>query len=160
LSLEVFLVQFLLFVGAGVVIGIIGRKAPRFPSAAKESQGELFASPMLILFASVFALLAWVFGAIVIIGVLVSVFEPVTLFLLTNALLMMLFGFLYLAASAFIKCTGCSKRVLFNSTLHTPPFSKTTYGLSGWSAVVIDVVRNRQFQCMYCGAKYVVRRKT
>jgi hypothetical protein len=56
------------------------------------------------------------------------------------------------------RCPACDRRLLVqgSSTLH-PSAKALLPGLASWIAVAVDIVRHRDFTCMHCGERCIVR---
>ena len=60
----------------------------------------------------------------------------------------------YLLSAIPIKCIGCGKRLLAQTT-SKPAHSEQVLGMQGWVVIVLRVAALKQFKCMFCGQSYV-----
>lgn len=56
-----------------------------------------------------------------------------------------------------LRCANCRRRFLVESRMGKHPQARRARPLGHWGTVVRDIVRQRQFVCMHCGALCRVR---
>lgn len=59
-----------------------------------------------------------------------------------------------------LRCERCNIVVLARSAPSSRPYVKKIGILRGWGAVILDVLINDEFTCMYCGQRYTARQLT
>jgi hypothetical protein len=60
----------------------------------------------------------------------------------------------YLLTTIFARCTKCERLIFVEGFREKSPDFLRTAGLNYFSTTVVNVLRQRPFQCMYCGAKF------
>jgi hypothetical protein len=63
----------------------------------------------------------------------------------------------YIGLAFTLRCPGCTRRFLVESRGGKHPAARKAQHLGHWGTVVLDIIRHRQFTCMYCGALCRVR---
>ncbi|MBI2175087.1 MAG: hypothetical protein HYU33_07825, partial [Candidatus Omnitrophica bacterium] len=66
------------------------------------------------------------------------------------------FGLFYCLHVPFLRCFRCDRRLTVQWTKEQPKFSRKVWFLRGWGALILDVLINKRFRCMYCGQWYSV----
>ncbi len=59
---------------------------------------------------------------------------------------------IYLGFSLTLRCPACGRRFLIEPRDPKRPAARSMRYCDSWGTVVSDVIRGRQFACMYCGA--------
>ena len=62
----------------------------------------------------------------------------------------------YLPAALFARCTSCNRHIFVEGFRRKHPGFQRYRGLNHFSTTVINVLRDKPFQCMYCGSAYRV----
>jgi H+/Cl- antiporter ClcA len=62
----------------------------------------------------------------------------------------------YLVAALFARCTNCNRHIFVEGFRQKHPAFQRYKGLNYFSTTVIKVLRDKPFQCMYCGSTYRV----
>lgn len=82
-----------------------------------------------------------------------AVWEWIYLFVLGSFVVLMA---AYMGLAFSLRCPACRRRFLVESRGATHPEARKAQPLSRWGTMVLDIIRHRQFTCMYCGILYRV----
>lgn len=63
----------------------------------------------------------------------------------------------YIGLAFTLRCPSCRRRVLVESRRGKHPAARKARHLGHWGTLVRDIIRQRQFICMHCGALCAVR---
>ena len=67
-------------------------------------------------------------------------------------------GIAYLAFAISIRCQSCGKRLFLEVPGPKHPRASRVWGMDRWASSVVNVLRQGQCTCMYCGSVTRVRR--
>jgi uncharacterized Zn-finger protein len=100
-------------------------------------------------------------GAWGLLGILILLFvagfgtDVVSESLLTTTFgLFLLSVVLWVTLSLSLRCPNCGRRFLLELPGEKHAEARKITGLTFWATVVIDVLRNKNFVCMYCGKRW------
>ena len=66
-------------------------------------------------------------------------------------------GLTYLALAVSIRCQSCGKRLLVEMRGDKHPRASRVWGMDHWASAIVNVLRQGQCTCMYCGSVTKVR---
>ena len=155
--METFFISFIGAIVAAGLVALISRYAPDAPRPAPRAEPELYSKPTRILLASSFAVAAWMTSVIFLLVAALGFAGVVSDSWFLGVLgISFCFGILYLCASLPLKCNHCTRRIFAQWTEEPPTYSVEFKGMKGGTAIVLQVLLTREFQCMNCGKQYRV----
>ena len=160
--LQAFITAVTVAVLSAIAITILKRFVPKDPTPTENTEAISYSQTKLIRFASFFVMIAWTGFLMFWPAVALVAFHVLKNPIVIVWVLLMLVGggFLYASTAIFLKCDKCRRRMLFQwSNQIIPPFSEKIFGMTGWSATVLNVAVHKKFRCMYCGQKYNLQKK-
>lgn len=138
---------------------------PKTSADFSRSEVLRYGRPLLLQSASVIVVTAWLFYLLALGGIPAAVVGAFTgIFQTDQALIVFLvsfcatavFGLFYCLHVPFLRCFRCDRRLTVQWTKEQPKFSRKVWFLRGWGALILDVLINKRFRCMYCGQWYSV----
>ena len=119
---------------------------------------QVFPMPRMLKISALSVIAAWASILAVVVGVLAAkIGLPPTDFISRAVLgtVMLFFGLAVLHGSTawMLQCPRCTRRLLVQTTSR-PPFGERMLGVTGWAAIVLQVVVRRPFRCMLCGQRF------
>lgn len=147
------------------VVLALRRYEPRTTADFSQSEVLRYGRSLLLKSASVIVVTGWLFYLLALGAIPAAVISAFTgAFQTEQALMVFLFSFgativssfLYTLHAVFLRCAKCSRRLTVQWTKEPPKFSRKVWFLRGWGALILDVLINKKFRCMYCGQWYLV----
>ena len=118
---------------------------------------DVYPKPQLLRINSWIVVIAWLFGAIFLISLVLLIFGIGQVFFGLLALIPMLFfGIIHLILSFKLRCPACAKMITFQGFSQPHPNTRNRKYLNAWSTIVLDVLTKRNFVCLHCGKAYEV----